>query len=68
MGKHGPAISKSIGPSAGVKGAPEQSSAQKLHQKKPAASRISNYFRGVGGTYTKAAALDEPSGSGRGLD
>ena len=68
LGKYGQAISKSTVPSAEVESAPEQLSASKLHHKQPAASRISNYFKGMGGAYTTAAALDEPSGSGRGLD
>ena len=67
LGKRRTTISKSTVPSAGVEIAPEQLPTQKLHHEQPAAPRISNHLRGVGGAYTMATAPDKPAGRGRGL-
>ena len=58
------AISKFMVPSAGIEAAPEQLTTGKLHHEQPAAARVSNHFRGVGGTYTMAAVSDKSARNG----
>ena len=62
------AVSKFTVPSAGIETAPEQLTTRKLHHEQPAAARVSNHFRGVGGTYATAADVEMSAGNGWDLD